>query len=620
MRWLAALLLALWAGLAQAVSFRTERFDVDADIRADRSVAITERIVVVFSEPKRGLIRTLPFRTANEQNVRTVAYEFGDFTANGRPVPYQSSDQGGQYELKIGDPNGRVNGRVEYVLRYTVRGALTNIENGDAIGPRAEWLWNVVPFEWPTSIDASTVTVTYPEPVSDNFGARLIRDKKGFRAGAELFWNKPIVGRKDLLDVRFDGRRKFVASSKTPMALGVGMTLVLALPKGTVDPNDDAVIGDVPSPDSGPAPFTALQNLPSQPWGAVLPLLPAAVAVWLASKRRNPSQGPLVTRFDAPEGVGPSESGLLMDLKFNPRDVVAGLISLAQKGAAKIRSAEEGLTIELQVDKAGAPLSLKRELTQFEQNLLFYLVPAGPVISPDTFRETLDRSLYASLKFAAVSEAEAQGLWSDKRSSAGCVGCLASLAVMAAGILLVPVVGFWSLAGIPIGLILIGVSAGMVSPLTPAGAKVQHHLKGLREFINRANKKELQYMADRMPDQALFEELLPFAIAFGLVHKWVGAFEGIDMVQPDWYVSDAGTQYWMYSAFANDLNRFDGDYGSAAIEASLPAITSSGGTFSSGDSGFGGGWSSGGGSDGGGGFDGGSSGGDGGGGGGGGDW
>ena len=114
-------------------------------------------------------------------------------------------------------------------------------------------------------------------------------------------------------------------------------------------------------------------------------------------------------------------------------------------------------------------------------------------------------------------------------------------------------------------------------------------------------------MADRMPDQALFERLLPYAVAFGAVQQWTRAFDGIQLQPPQWVDGYMGDTLWL-SSFVGDAQTAQSAWEGAVSH------TDSGSGFSSGDSGFGGGWS-----DSGGGFDSGGSSGDGGGGGGGGD-
>lgn len=623
----------LLAGLgvtAGAQSFTTQRFDVLATVNPDRTVTVTERIEVNFFEAKRGLLRNIPLRTTDGQRGRTVQIQPVQVRRNGQPVPYQASEQGSDLVFKIGDPNRTIIGAQAFEIRYVIRRSLREQPAAGDLPARTEWFWNVVPHNWPTAINAAKVSVAFPKSASEFYGARMLADARGGRAGIEAFNGQAVRGRSDLLSVELSPHM-VTFESKRPLAKGGGMTVVLGLARGTLaTAEDDADIRQMPRGNVGAgsgqeemfadAPWEVKPT--GSPWWSLVFGLPAALVGYRAWKRKPKNQGPLVTRFDPPDGIGPSETGFLMDGAFNSRDLVAGLIAIAQKGAGRIRSEGEELTFELFSERTGRRVYLKEEFTPFENELHEKLRLIGPVITPQVLREGFGVH-YRSLKHLIVRLAKEGDLYDASRKSSGYLGCLAFSAVLVGAFLLFPILGPWICPGVILGVIALSAAGAVGSPYSERGAKVRHHLLGLREFINRANKDELRYIANREPDQALFERLLPYAIAFGLVKKWVGAFEGINLVTPDWYASDAVTSWLIYDSFANSLNNMTHDFGDAA-HGQQTFDSSSDSLFSSGSSGFGssgsGGWDSGGGSDGGGGFDSGASSGDGGGGGGGGDW
>jgi hypothetical protein len=100
-----------------------------------------------------------------------------------------------------------------------------------------------------------------------------------------------------------------------------------------------------------------------------------------------------------------------------------------------------------------------------------------------------------------------------------------------------------------------------------------------------------------MPDQAMFEELLPYAVAFDAVQQWTQAFAGLDLQPPDWYSGYdgyGGMDYLWTSLLLNDLMSMNQDYGHAVSEPPIPTSYGSGGGFSDGGSGCGDGGFSGG--------------------------
>lgn len=60
-------------------------------------------------------------------------------------------------------------------------------------------------------------------------------------------------------------------------------------------------------------------------------------------------------------------------------------------------------------------------------------------------------------------------------------------------------------------------------------------LLGFREFIEIAEKPQLQALVDEMPEY--FYDVLPYAMVFGLTDKWHKQFKDINMKDPSWYTS-----------------------------------------------------------------------------------
>ncbi|MCO5297650.1 MAG: DUF2207 domain-containing protein [Fimbriimonadaceae bacterium] len=610
----ACLLVALsLAALSLGAKFETESFHSSYQLLRDRTVEIEETISVRFLERQHGLLRNIPFRTQGGGRVREVRYDLlsTELKRGGSwaPVPAQQSNQGGDWALRIGDANRWESGRVSYRIRYRVQGALTRFETDANIGPHDELFWNVLPTDWPTSIRQATVDVGFPK-VEGSVRARVLVGARGSRDGGELERGGKFVGNAPLVDLSYPSPTTLRVRIKRTLQPHEGATLVLGLPLEAFeappppsshpegqggDTSDPA--GFIPTPD--PLPY---ERLPSNPLGFVIPLIPAGLFWWLYKDHFKRNPGPLVVRYEAPEGVGPIEAGYLMDGKVDPGDIVGAIVGLAQKGAGRLIHADEGIQFEV------GSLEGAKNLTPSDRRLFEALEPFGPIVTADLLEGAFAES-YRDLNNGAGREMAARG-WARANRTEGCgciVLCLVLFVAASAGFLF---------AGLPV---LLGLAAAVVvgfiavvrtDLLTPEGAKVRHALRGLEEFIARAHKKELNYLVDRVPDQALFEELLPFAIAFGLVDVWTRAFDGIGLRQPGWYVGPYDG-YWT-ATLMSDLTTFQDTWSSA-----IAPVTSygSGSGFSSGDSGFGGGWSGGGG-----GFSGGGSSGGGGGGGGGGSW
>ena len=88
---------------------------------------------------------------------------------------------------------------------------------------------------------------------------------------------------------------------------------------------------------------------------------------------------------------------------------------------------------------------------------------------------------------------------------------------------------------------------------TRQGSLINNHLKGFREFIDRAETDRIKRLSEE--DPKVFDRILPFALVFGLEEKWAKAFDELFIDPPSWYYSpnDGGT--FNPHIFINDLGR-----------------------------------------------------------------
>ena len=145
------------------------------------------------------------------------------------------------------------------------------------------------------------------------------------------------------------------------------------------------------------------------------------------------------------------------------------------------------------------------------------------------------------------------------------------------------------------------VFSNLMPARSPKGVETRDYLLGLKSYIDLAEADRLKYLqspegVEKTPISAddpaqlikLFEDLLPYAILFGLEKEWAKQFKDLYKQPPEWYSGNTSTFNAIY--LANALHGF-----SVANSATFSAPSSSG------SSGFGGGGFSGGGGGGGGG-------------------
>lgn len=570
--------LLLATALTLAANYTTQSWDVFVVVSRDRSLKITEDISVTFTVPQHGLIRRIPTDGHQYELISSdaeVPHGIGLSDA-----PTHVSDSNGEWVLKIGNPNRTISGPARYRFTYVVRDGLQDFPIQGKNPEHTELNWNVIPTGWATSIGKASFSVKTPVPGTGSYVARILAGPSGSRWGLQLALDKPPVGDSKLIEARLKpGVLHAVLTRSLP--LSYGMTVVLSMPKGTVDP--PAPRSSEPEYDGS---FTDAPPVPTVPptpaqnaLGFSLPLLALVFIGWW-TRRNAPKLGPVVVQFEPPEGIQAAYAGLLIDGDVDRRDIVAGILQVAQKRGFVLNKVKRQISIHV--------LDFPSGLTDFETHLYNSLAVYGPDITTDALKGNYSAS-YSELRQLLRSDSIAGGLM--KRSSKATTGFLyfGALIVLA---------GYAT--NLSVGAAILGFAVALLGGIlfialmpywTPAGAQIRQKLLGLKEFIVRAQDKELQYMTKIEPTQALFEKLLPFAVAFGAVNEWSRAFSGIELTPPNWYAGYDTTDALWTNLLVSDVSNMTHSWGSA-MSYVQPSVGTSG---VSGDWGGGGGWSSGGG-------------------------
>jgi len=325
---------------------------------------------------------------------------------------------------------------------------------------------------------------------------------------------------------------------------------------------------------------------------------------WWRRGRDASGRGIIVPQYEVPNNLKPLAVGLLADFKVDNRDISAMIIDLAVRGYIKIIETKD--IKALQKDVVTHQLELRNaDQTQLDStekllmNSLFDQHVVGDRIDLSALKHTLYSTAERIRKLSA-DELTAAGYFRSNPLKAGRYLVLVAVLIFAMVYIVGSVFG-WQII---IGLISGGIIALLASYYMPArtakGVAAEEHIKGLKLYLEVAEKDRLEKLqgpdADYAPNAAepvktvqLFEKLLPFAMVLGVEERWAKQFEGLYTQPPEWY-----TGHWSsFSAYylASSLNSGM----SSAINTAFSAPRSSG------SSGFGGGGFSGGGGGGGGG-------------------
>lgn len=543
-----------------------DSFAAEYTVRADGVLAVVETVNVDFgAQQKHGIFRYVPVRARyDDTHDRVYGLAVRSVTnASGALWHYETSTQGADEVIKIGDPSRTVTGKQTYRIVYEVRGALNGFADHD------ELFWNATG-SWPARMRSATVRVQV-----ERAGVTRVACYQGALGSTETCSAAIAGGAADMRSTRV-------------LVAGEQVTVVAEFPKG-------AVPEPTPMLEARARDFTRWWDL--TPGTVAASLLVLVAGLGLLFRRWQAGRDPgdprtTVAEYEPPEKLRPAEVGLLIDESADTKDLTATIIQLAVRGYLRIHEAEaKGI-----FGRADWTLERLRpadeSLAPYERRLLEGLFASGDDVRlsdlKGTFHDVLhkaERDLYdasvANGWFAADPE-RVRAIW----------------AAIAAGILVVGAAAAWLLgtalgaglvgaAIVVVGLAMLAVTRAMPRR-TAKGRELTWHIKGFRRYMATA-ETDRQRFAER---ENIFVAYLPYAIVFGLVSKWAQAFKDIDVQRATqgWY---AGTSFTNVALFSSGLAGFSGGLSTAI--SSTPAASGSsgfgGGGFAGGGGGGGGGGS-----------------------------
>jgi uncharacterized membrane protein YgcG len=598
---LGAVLLLTAAGLltsiarAQEAGWVIRSFDASYRITADGRVEVTEDILVDFGALQRhGIFRDIPVEYEYEPDPdyhRVIDIDVVAVTDGARSIQYETSRLGSNLQIKIGDPDVFVTGEQRYVITYLAEKALNPQEAWD------EFYWNVTGNEWDVTIESASAVVDAP----------AIERSACFEGPK---------GSTDPCGITGFPRPVFTATRSLPP--GSGLTVVIALTKGTVDVGALDLVKEKSDAEKvkdfvgvSPLPIAAAAFL------GVVGTLGVARYWWLngrdrwfgdvhyltgnteATTRPLFAKDSVVVEYMPPEiarrqrRLRPAEIGALLDERADTLDVTATLVDLAVRGYLRITEIEKTWIFgskDYRLEKLKEPTE---DQLAYEASLLNRLFDEGDTVEMSDLKDEFYKDLSKvkeMLYTQVVSEDKFFPRDPEKVRTYHRVGGVVIIAVGAAAAYFLGAGIGAAIIGAPIILVglLVLLTAGMMPRRTPAGREMYRRVLGFREYMEVAETDRQRFYED----ENIFQEYLPYAIVFGSVDKWARAFEdmGIEPNTGNWYV---GAAPFHAVAFSQSLQGFSSSMSSAI--ASTPGGSGgsgfSGGGFSGGGGGGGGGGS-----------------------------
>lgn len=541
------------SAMANDGMYTIDAFDANIAVHDDGSLAVNETIAVDFRYARHGIYRYVPFRYTTWWGLRHVT-PISDVTIlqDGVPAQVETYNENGNVVWKIGDKDVTIDGEHTYEIFYTVDDALLFDDAG-----QARLYWNVTGSDWDGPMTSSSVGVGLPNAVRP-VSAACYAGETGSTA------QECVVTDEATFD---DALHAIAVTAHGPFTIDV------VIPEGAV---------------AVPTTFVRVLHMVRDNIVALFGLLlvPVPFLLWFL-RGRDARLGAIVPEYEPPEGYAAAYL-VARDARRQRHLFAAMIVTLAQQGYLRIHATEEKagifggtrecITLEKCKEKDG--------LDAPHQTLFVALTKKADAdgrVALHDHQGLLDGMTIRRVKEGLRKRLTDDGLyephsfrWQDTMIVVGIVCTMGGMFLAAemgnAGFVLFVLVGICTIF-----------SALCIPKLTPKGLAFERHVRGFRMFMHTAER----YRSAWQERESMFTEYLPYAIAFGDVHRWAKAFEGTQALEtaPSWY-SGSMAHGWSYLAFAQSLSTVE-----SAVAAAMPSSHGGGGGFSGGGFGGGGGGS-----------------------------
>jgi uncharacterized membrane protein YgcG len=554
-----------------AVKSFTADYYLTRNVSNRSQMRVVEKIVATFpqTDQNHGIERAIPDTYDGHTVKLKVRSVKKDASHAWQYTTYGSNDN---TVLRIGDADRYVHGDQTYLIEYTLQDVTKGFSDHD------ELFWDVNGTGWSQPFGSVTARLHLTGRIKDAYTSqtRCFSGREGETDTCEIAEAADGKG----IVLTFDAGRMLYARENMSFAVGF---------------------------DGGT--FAAYQ---STTWEKLLPVL---IICWLALSglilvvtigvlvhaSRRYGRPPKGRGVIVPEYLPPKDMNVLVAANVLGRmghATTAQIIDLAVRHYLKIYETEtkgnwfrNKRTYELELVKT--PNKLSAEEHELLDMVFGTDAQAGQRVTIELLRSKLYKESIVLGK-AVKRRAETEGYFADRtherRRYYWVGGCL-----LAGSVLLLQPGAF--IAGIATLVV-----ASSWRPFTERGVERRDYLKGLKMYMQLAEAERIRQLqspegaakvsidpTDKKQLIKLYEQLLPYAILFGIEKEWVKEFAPLYDQPPEWYAGNWST--YQSAALVASI----GSFTNASNSAFSPPSSSSSSGFSGGSSGGGGGGGGGGG-------------------------
>ncbi len=586
---------------------RVNLFDSEIRINKDSSISIKETIYYETNIDKHGIYRYVPVNYKRGGWAYTVDIEDVKITdEKGKGISFSDFREGGNRVFKIGEADKTFVGKKTYVVEYKVEGALHRFEEHD------ELYWDITGEGWKIPVEQVRARIYSPhgriEKINCFSGLFGANDKRCEFNLAETNSFGDIIDRNECLDgghlenENCLGDRFMYLSYNEGVDYGDNVTVLIALSKDTeilwptkIDIlrkwiEDNFFVFLIPLP---ALLMFVLWFLKGRDWMFL------SANVFNMDESRPKKLRPFFYKhrvafvYEPIKELTPGEAGLMLDERVDNQDVIAEILDLARKKYLKIERIKKKKLFGKKEDYKFLKLKGADKSLPGQQE---YLMESIFTLKDEILLSELKGTFYTKMeKVKKLIRSSVK----DKKLFVGDsllkrFGFMVVFSIFSIGSFFFTVVGMGvSGSGWSFLVFLIQFIAGMIMAYhmpqkTAVGTNLMLQAKGLMETIKVGKWRE------EIKEKNLFiEEVLPFAVALGVIKKLAKDMEGLNIKAPEYF---SGTGITAVS-FSNMMNSFSAQassglsYNPNSSSSSGGSGFSSGGGFSGGGGGGGGGGS-----------------------------
>jgi uncharacterized membrane protein YgcG len=542
-------------------------FHSEIRVMTDGMIEVTETIKVRAegNRIKRGIYRDFPIEYEDKLgNDYKVAFKPLAVMRNDRPEAFHTQEIRRGMRTYFGRADRRIDqGEHTYVFRYSASRMLGFFEEHD------ELYWNVTGFDWAFPIDKASATVQL------EFDAPLSGITKEAYTG-------PFGAQGTDYRSRFDSARRVYFESNSPLSPVNGLTIVVGWPKGFVDePTKADKLGWL---------LKDNKNLLATVFGYLL-LLAYYIPVW-RKYGRDPEEGVIVTRYEPPDGFSPASLRYIRQMYYDDKVMTAAVVNLAVKGYLQIKKRGRAHWLIMRT-----PDGSKLPMAPGENELYTELFKGQTKIELDDANHKILGEARGAHRKSLIKD------YKQHYFKTNIVLNIPAVLIVIGSMLVALNIGRGPtplvIAGTVLSFLTMAFFAIIMKRPTIRGRKLLDEMLGFKDFLEIAEKDELNLRNPPEKTPQLFESLLPFALALGVDQQWserfatvLASIRGPDgrEYQPSWYDGK-----WNSSNLSKTTNKLSSSLNSAISSSVSPPGSSSGGggggsSGGGGGGGGGGGW------------------------------